>query len=110
MNWKLQDIKGYKIFETINDRGMRGACRGYYLTKQEADLARKHIGWWGEEGAIDYVTILVLEDDKGVKTYYEAKPISAVDWGVDPVKVREKLKSSALAKLTDNEKQALGLM
>lgn len=72
---------------------------GFYLTEEEAEEAVKTSGGWGTPGKVKIVQAIKASDD----LYFRFQMIE-----ISPPS-QERLKQKALAKLTSEEKKALGL-
>jgi hypothetical protein len=101
----------YGAFETINENGLIGRCRGWFTDKSEAKAKSegkkpgKGIGWYGGNGTVARYDAIKIEDN----IYIIKEIIPADQIGNDPLEIQKKMKQAALAKLTDKEKELLGI-
>lgn len=115
-------ISVYAAYSTIDDHGRLGTCHGYFKVKEEAEalsrgtfLSKTHkgkgggfgngIGWYGGEGTVIRFDAIEIND----KLYILKNVIKTEDIGADLIEIEKQRKKDALAKLTDQEKELLGL-
>ena len=96
--------KVYTVYETTNEYGARGALVGRFTSEAFAKEAAKGRGWYGSEGAIQAMTVVRVDGE-----WYELTTETPVDLDVDLIARERELKASALAKLSADERRALGL-
>jgi hypothetical protein len=107
----------FNIFEvrnTVNERGEAGDVLGYCSSQPAAEVLAKGSGWWGGDGQITPAYGLLLAGK--VWALREPDPINLLD--LDEVlnlrprtqsEIDEALRRSAAAKLTPDERKAVGL-
>ena len=103
----------YLAYSTINEAGSLGAIAGVCLTENDAKLCAQGKGWYDTEGRVLEVSAILIGETYFVlhnvhKDYPQGISISDITKIKDDA--QDKLKKSALAKLSDLEKQALGLI
>jgi hypothetical protein len=91
-------LKGYEVFETVDEYGRRGKTIGYYTDKNSAEIAGKGRGWFGSDAPVHDVW---LYDVDGSEIYLLAKR--------QPITVNEDLIRLELNSLTDSEMRSIGL-
>jgi hypothetical protein len=102
-------LKGYEVFETVDEYGRRGKTIGYYTDKNSAEIAGKGRGWFGSDAPVHDVW---LYDVDGSEIYLLAKrqPITVNE---DLIRLEQETKRRAKAKilnsLTDSEMRSIGL-
>jgi hypothetical protein len=89
-------------YPTVDDMGRHGPCIGWFSTEEAAKKRAKGKGWYGGDGAVDKCDTITV----GGKTYrLEAKTPIKVD---DTDRKNAAIRESVLAKLTSEEREALG--
>lgn len=103
MSEHVDIITIYGAYETTDEYGRLGGCRGYYTHHSVAETKAKGIGWYGGNGRVQTESAVKING-----RYYILK-------SCDPIVVDDSfdkkiaLKQQALAKLTKEEKEVLGL-
>ena len=92
----------FGAFPTTDEYGRHGPCIGWFSTEEAAKKRAKGKGWYGGDGAVDKCYTITV----GGKTYrLEAKTPIKVD---DTDRKNDAIRKSVLAKLTPEEREALG--
>ncbi len=98
-------VRMWEVYTTIDEYGRDGEMVGLFSDEVMANAAAKGKGWWGGKG--DVRPVFALDCHNG---YYQVlKYRNPVKADTDIVKLREDIKTKALAKLTEEEKALLGL-
>lgn len=97
-------IPVWTVYTTEDEYGRRGRMVGIFDTAEAANAAAKGKGWYGGHGDVAQGTALQI----GNLTYFLAIG-SAIKLNVDLVKTEKEEIAAAKAKLTDREKQLLGI-
>lgn len=105
MNEKIREV--YVAYSTTDEYGRRGSRNGIFTSRSKADTEAIGIGWWGGTGTVLIEYAITIDGE----TYMLSSP--------DPVELditsaeaklaKENLKKAALAKLTSDERKALGV-
>lgn len=96
-------VGGWAIYETVDERGRTGGCVGYALDKQAADTFAKGKGWYGGYGDVKPLTFLCLDGKYFPLHEGAGAPCTIQTEG-------QSLRAQGLAKLSEAEKEALGLL
>lgn len=102
-------VAGWAVYETVDDRGMRGGIVAVARTKGIAQQMAKGKGWYGGDGEIEEAQVLCWRKGE-VPMYFVVEAgqyVPALD--TDLPKELRKRKEAALAKLTEEDIQILGL-
>lgn len=84
-----------ECYEAVVDRDERSSCHfGYFTSETDALRASKGKGWWGGDGHVSRTTVRVVIYEN--LNEYDAQLL-------------DNIKKAALAKLTKDEKELLGL-
>lgn len=100
-------IDVWAAYETDDDRGRSSALIGVFRTQQAAKEAAKKRGFYGGPGNVEQRKAVWFADDQ-VYMLDRSAPF-ALSLGLDLIKTKEMRRKAALAKLTDEEKELLGL-
>lgn len=100
-------IDVWAAFECHDDRGMNGPFIGVFRTKQAAELAATGRGYYGSPGNVEQRKAVWFADDE----VYLLDRVAgfSLAMGLDLVKTKEQRRKDALAKLTPEEQELLGL-
>lgn len=99
----------FVAYETTDEYGALGARIGYFHFRHEAEIAAAKQGAYGGKGKVSQIPALVLTDDRGDQTFYHLANTDPVSPGANLRKAKERLRKSALSKLTAEEVDALGI-
>ena len=94
----------WSVYETINEYGSRGKPVGYFTNEAAANGAAEKRGWYGGPGLVETGYGLVINGETfllGLKD-----PITP---DLDLTREHERIKAQGLAKLTPDERRALGV-
>jgi hypothetical protein len=105
MTGNIIDI--WAAFESDDDRGRNGPFIGVFRTKQAATMAAAGRGFYGGAGNVEQRKAVWFADDE-VYLLDRVAPF-ALAIGLDLIKTKQKRREQALAKLTDEEIELLGL-
>lgn len=95
----------YIVWTTEDERGTRGSVVGVYTNSADAEKAKEGKGWWGGPGDVEKA------DGWFVGDYVMFPRVKVLREDIDvnlPQRTEEK-RQAALAKLTEEEKQLLGV-
>jgi hypothetical protein len=97
----------YVTYSTTDEYGRRGSRNGIFTTRSKADKEAIGIGWWGGTGTVVVEHAITVD---GISYLLSSPEPIELDVTSDEVKaMKEKLKRKALAKLTSEERKALGV-
>ena len=105
MNVVIKEV--YAAYETVDEYGRLGSRRGIFTTRSRADKEAIGIGWYGGAGSVMTKNVIIVDD----KAYLLDSP-NPVELDVSSKEAeaeRERLKKSALAKLSADERKVLGV-
>jgi len=105
MTGKIIDI--WAAFKCDDDRGLNGAFIGVFRTEQAARTAATGRGFYGGPGNVEQRKAVWFADDE-VYLLERVAPM-ALAIGLDLIKTKQMRREQALAKLTDEEVELLGL-
>lgn len=96
--------KIFSVHVTTNEYGKHGECLGYFEEEAAATEASKNKGWYGGDASVSEVNVVEIEG----KLYIleDTKPIEL--HATEHAKLIMK-RRKARAKLSDDEREALGL-
>lgn len=97
-------ITVYSAYETTDEMGRTGGCIGHFSDPSSANIAAQGKGWYGGEGKVLTHSAVCIDGE-----VYLLKSNEPVDLDGKKEQVRKQLAAQALAKLSDVEKEALGL-
>ena len=100
-------IDVWAAYETDDERGRSSALIGVFRTQQAAKEAAEKRGFYGGPGNVEQRKVVWFKDDQ-VYMLDRAAPF-ALAIGLDLIKTKEMRRKAALDKLTDEEKELLGL-
>ena len=109
-NYKFEIKDFFLAHSTINEYGEKGAFLGLFSTKKKAEMVAAKRGWYGGAGRVTPVRGIVAPTGE---VYVIMEPHGTddlchiVDQNLE--KYATELKDSALSKLTEAEKVAMGL-
>lgn len=105
MNVVIKEV--YAAYETVDEYGRRGSRRGIFTTKSRADKEAVGIGWYGGTGSVMTKNVIIVDDI----VYLLESPIPVeLDISSEEAKLaREKIRASALLKLSADERKVLGV-
>lgn len=106
MKTKIVDV--FAVFTSNSEHGYPDGYVGIFTTRKEAEVASKGKGWWGGSGTIEERKALVLDDEDVylLDVYCNRKTkINTIELETP----EEKRKKRALAKLTKEDKEILGI-
>jgi hypothetical protein len=92
----------YNAFETTSENGTLGKCLGRSYDKAVAEHLAKGNGFFGSDGRVTEGSVLITAD--GVYLLSRPEPIPE-----EEIKDAQVIRDAALAKLTDEERKALGV-
>jgi len=99
--------KVYAAYETVDEYSRLGSRRGIFTTRDRADKEAIGIGWYGGTGTVMTKNVIIVDD---VVYLLESPTPVELDVSSEEAKVaREKIKASALAKLSAEERRVLGV-
>jgi hypothetical protein len=108
----LKFIPVFEVVETLDERGTRGNVVGYADSRESVDVFAKGKGWYGGMGAIIEATALVIDG----KVYPLRQPgpveLHTLEELCPPKpkgKVDPMVRRAAIAKLTPEERESLGV-
>jgi hypothetical protein len=105
MNVEIKEV--YAAYETVDDYGRLGSCRGIFTSRSGADKEAIGIGWWDGIGSVIAKNVIIVD---GVVYLLESPTPVELDVSSEEAKAaREKIKASALAKLSVDERRVLGV-
>lgn len=97
----------YAAYETVDEYGRRGSCRGIFTSRSRADNEAIGIGGYGGAGSVVTKNVIIFD---GIAYLLDSPIPVELDISSKEAKAaREKLKASAIAKLTENERKVLGV-
>lgn len=96
--------EAYGAYETTDDRGSLGGCLGWFSSEHDADNAAAKKGWYGGQGATRRRDTITVKGET-----YVLLSSNPIDLNGKKEEVEKNLRESALKKLTDAEKSALGI-
>ena len=103
MSYTIEPI--YVAYETDNEMGRRGGCCGMFTTERQATAAAAGKGYYGSQGSVVFETCINIDGKR-----FLLKSPEPIEADVDSKTFRkQQLRSSALAKLTPQEIEALEL-
>lgn len=105
MSESYKIVHGYAVYETTDEMGRRGQLIGVYTDEYEAKKQAKGVGWYGGQGDVAPVSLLITEDGKNFMLQVKAP----IDLNTNFPELAKKKRKSALSKLTKEEKVLLGL-
>lgn len=97
----------YEIRTTIDEWGRPGEIIGYSFDKAEAENFAKNKGWYGGNGKVVEKQTLKVETHFKEELWYIVDPIAIER--EDFIDGIEEIKKRAIAKLSEKEKEVLGL-
>lgn len=105
MNVEIKEV--YVTYETVDEYGRRGSCRGIFSTRSRADNEAIGIGWYGGTGSVMPKNVIIVDD----KAYLleSSNPVELDVSSKEAKEAKQRLKKTALSKLTVDEIKALGL-
>lgn len=97
----------YVAYSTTDEYGRRGSRNGIFTTRSRADTEAIGIGWWGGTGTVLIEYAITVD---GVSYLLSSPDPVELDVSSAEAKImKEKIKKTALAKLTSDERKALGV-
>lgn len=105
MNVEIREV--YVTYSTVDEYGSRGSRNGIFTSRIKAETEAIGIGWWGGTGTVAVEHAITVGDS----TYLLSSP-NPIELNVssdEAKQMKEKLKNTALAKLTSDERKALGV-
>lgn len=96
------------VYEVIiNTDEVHEKSLGLFWTQAEALAASRGTSWYGGDGRVTTVSVIMVKVSKDEFKYYRLEEVEIFESLKDATTA--KLKRSALAKLTEEEKKVLGL-
>lgn len=102
----MSTIDVYAVYETLDEWGRRGSLIGVFTDRDEAFKSAQGKGWWGGVGAIEERKLLSVKSSHYLLDRDINRPIRV---NVDLVEEHKAAKEKALSKLTEEERELLGL-
>lgn len=104
----LAMIPGWAVYETIDEYGRRGSLVGVFDSEGGGKLAAKGVGWYGSEGSIDKVKLLLVGSGLGQMAIMITGPLP-LPLNAKLADIQKKRRAEALAKLTPEDITLLGI-
>lgn len=97
----------YAVYTTTTEWGKKGELVCHTTSKRVAEFMADGAGWWGGKGMIIEQTALVIGGE--IFVLDDSDPITVEDMSALNQIATDKMKEKALAKLSPNERKALGV-
>lgn len=104
----LSMIPGWAVYETVDEYGRRGSLVGVYDTEDSGKLAAKGVGWYGGEGSIDKIKLMLVGSGLGQIAVMINGPLP-LPLNAKLADIKKKRRAEALAKLTPEDITLLGI-
>lgn len=105
-------IDGFAVYVVLDDRGRLGDLVGYFNDRAIAEMDAKGKGWFGGQGEIIPVPLLMIPSADGAQYYAlrEPKPVRInVNLIEDTKRVLREAREQAEKTLTPKQRKLLGL-